>query len=105
MLTLANSLPTVTSGEFYVIDTKNSNEQNVCTKPQVKIATDKGWKVYDWNGGSSQEYAGSEVTAIRSIEVSAEEKGLWYTLDGKRLSGKPTQKGIYVRNGRKVVVK
>jgi hypothetical protein len=105
MLTLVNSLPKVTSGEFYVIDTKSSNEQNVCTKPQVKIASDKGWKVYDYNGGSRQEYAGSEVTAIRSIEVSPETKSHWYTLDGKRLSGKPTQKGLYVRNGRKVVVK
>ena len=105
MLKLVNSLPTVTNGQFYVINTKNSNEQNVCTKPQVKIATDKGWKVYDYNGGSVQEYAGSEPSAIGSIEVSAEEKGLWYSLDGKRLSGEPTKKGIYVRNGRKVVVK
>ena len=105
MQTLVNSLPTVTNRKFYVIDTKNSNEQNVCTEPQVKIATDKGWKVYDNNGGSPQEYAGSEVTAIRSIEVSPETKSHWYTLDGKRLSGKPTQKGIYVRNDRKVVVK
>ena len=29
----------------------------------------------------------------------------WYTLDGCNLSGKPTAKGIYVRNGVKVVVK
>ena len=105
MQTLVNSLPTVTNGKFWVIDTKNNNEQNVCTKPQVKIATDKGWKVYDLNGGSVQEYTGSEPSAVSSIEVSAEEKGLWHSLDGKRLSGKPTKKGIYVRNGRKVVVK
>ena len=31
--------------------------------------------------------------------------GAWYTIDGRRLSGKPTQKGIYVNNGRKVVMK
>jgi hypothetical protein len=104
MQALVNSLPTVTNGRFYVIYTKDSDEQNVCTKPQVKIATDKGWKVYDNNGGSPQEYAGSEVTAIRSIEVSPETKSHWYTLDGKRLSGKPTQKGIYIHNG-KIVVK
>ena len=30
---------------------------------------------------------------------------IWYTLDGRKLSGKPTQKGIYVYGGRKVVVK
>lgn len=28
-----------------------------------------------------------------------------YTLDGRRLSGMPTQKGIYIINGRKVVIK
>jgi hypothetical protein len=28
----------------------------------------------------------------------------WYTLDGMKLSGKPTAKGIYVKNGRRVVV-
>ena len=29
----------------------------------------------------------------------------WYTLDGARLSGKPSAKGIYINNGRKVVIK
>jgi hypothetical protein len=28
----------------------------------------------------------------------------WYTLSGMRLSGKPSQKGIYIHNGKKVVV-
>ena len=29
----------------------------------------------------------------------------WYTLNGHKLLGKPTQKGIYINNGRKVVMK
>ena len=29
----------------------------------------------------------------------------WYTLDGVRLSGKPTKKGLYINNGRKIVIK
>ena len=29
----------------------------------------------------------------------------WYTLDGRKLDKKPTTKGVYVRNGVKVVVK
>ena len=29
----------------------------------------------------------------------------WYDLNGRRLQGKPSQKGIYIKNGRKVVVK
>ncbi|MBR6016099.1 MAG: discoidin domain-containing protein, partial [Prevotella sp.] len=29
----------------------------------------------------------------------------WYTIDGMKLNGKPTAKGIYIVNGRKVVIK
>ena len=29
----------------------------------------------------------------------------WYTLDGVKLDGKPTKKGLYIHGGRKVVIK
>ena len=29
----------------------------------------------------------------------------WYTLNGVKLQGAPTEKGIYINNGKKVVVK
>ncbi len=29
----------------------------------------------------------------------------WYSLDGRKLQGKPTQKGVYVVNGHKIVIK
>ena len=29
----------------------------------------------------------------------------WYTLDGRKLDGKPTKKGLYIVNGRKVIIK
>jgi hypothetical protein len=29
----------------------------------------------------------------------------WYTLDGLKLQGKPTAKGIYIHNGRKYIIK
>ena len=29
----------------------------------------------------------------------------WYSLDGRRLQGKPAQKGVYINNGRKIVIK
>ena len=31
--------------------------------------------------------------------------GTWYTLDGRKLSGRPTQRGMYIHNGKTVVVK
>ncbi len=51
-------------------------------------------------------FGGEEATGI--LEVSADSKEMtddaWYSLDGVRLSGKPTQRGIYINNGNKVVI-
>jgi hypothetical protein len=51
---------------------------------------------------------GSEETGIVSVSKELGSDGVasaWYLLDGRRLSGKPTVRGIYVMDGRKVVVK
>ena len=32
-------------------------------------------------------------------------RAAWYSLDGRKLDGKPTVKGVYIYEGRKVVVK
>ena len=47
------------------------------------------------------------TTAINEHELheSHELSGAWYSLDGRKLSGKPSAKGIYVRNGRKFIIK
>ena len=31
--------------------------------------------------------------------------GKWYTLDGRQIQGVPTQKGIYIVNGKKIIIK
>ena len=53
--------------------------------------------------------ADGEVTGIGEIDTKTGEMTFdseaWYTLNGVRLSGKPTKKGLYINNGRKVVVK
>ena len=49
------------------------------------------------------------VTGIVDIEHgtwnSDHSAGTWYSLDGRRLNGKPTAKGLYIHNGKKVVIK
>ena len=46
------------------------------------------------------------ATGIEEMEVSGGVEGAaYYTLDGRKLDGKPTKKGVYIVNGRKVVVK
>ena len=37
------------------------------------------------------------------IEGTSEDK--WFSVDGLRLTGKPTRKGLYIKNGNKIVVK
>ena len=47
------------------------------------------------------------ATEIGTIDTRTGEITLdvWYDLNGHRLNGKPTQKGVYIRNGVKVVIK
>ena len=50
-----------------------------------------------------------ETTAIGTLDTKTGEvtfdSEAWYTLDGVRLSSKPSTKGIYINNGRKIVIK
>ena len=47
-----------------------------------------------------------EITSLTPIpSPKGEGREYFYTLDGRRLEGKPTQKGIYINGGRKVVIK
>ena len=36
---------------------------------------------------------------------STDKAGAWYTLSGVRLNAKPTQKGLYIVNGKKIMIK
>lgn len=66
------------------------------------------WSIFDnfrlyFFGKKSAE----EVTGIRTIDnVKATiNNGVVYDLSGRKVTGNPTQRGIYIMNGRKVVVK
>jgi hypothetical protein len=49
---------------------------------------------------------GTETTSLSPVpSPKGEGREYFYTLDGRRLEGKPTQKGIYIVNGKKRVVK
>lgn len=45
------------------------------------------------------------ATVIGDMERTDESVGTWYTVDGQRLSGKPTKKGVYINHGHKVIIK
>ena len=53
----------------------------------------------------------SETTGIIEVEANSSlftlhsSLSAWYDLQGRKLQGNPSQKGIYINNGRKVVIK
>ena len=49
------------------------------------------------------------TTSIHSLTPDPSPKGegsdYWYTIDGRKLSGKPSQRGMYINKGKKILVK
>lgn len=89
---------------------KNWNTIDSGVTPSYPIAVASGDPVvYDYSGF----YDASAISTIMNTALSmaslptnvktADDK--WYTLDGRRLNGKPTQRGIYINNGKKAVIK
>ena len=73
------------------------------------IAANKCWLVTATNGARQLSIViGDGTTAIDNGQLTidnwagAEE---WYTIDGRKLNGKPTKKGLYINNGKKTVIK
>lgn len=52
-------------------------------------------------------FGNGETTGITTLDSDATDAlpDHWYTLDGRRLNGKPTMKGVYIHQGRKEVVR
>ena len=66
------------------------------------------------NGGAAarafvMNFGDGETTGIVSMEDGGwkmeDVNDAWYSIDGRKLNGEPTQKGVYINNGRKVVIK
>ena len=54
--------------------------------------------VINWGSGN-----GIDTSLSSPLESLPSE--IWHSLDGRRLNGKPTKKGLYIKNGQKVVIK
>ena len=46
---------------------------------------------------------GEDITVVKEVKEVKDDS--WYTVDGVKLDGKPTRKGLYIFNGRKIVIK
>ena len=62
------------------------------------------------NGANSQQgllinIGEDTTTGITTVNDDETADGDWYTLDGQKLNSRPTQQGVYIHNGKKVVMK
>ncbi len=70
------------------------------TKEEIKAAKEKLRDTLE-----AIKKAVEEASNILFIVNSKQTNGKWYDLKGRQLPGKPTMKGIYILNGRKIVVR
>jgi len=82
--------------------------QFVWVKTALSIAANKAWLQVPATASAPQriQIVFSSTTGIGAIDgLQSEGEGAWYDLNGRRLPGKPTKKGVYIVNGKKMVVK
>lgn len=98
---------------------KNNETESVLTKKPMATTTatkDSPAGVYDIvvNGGEAQNYTLSYVSGTLTVTVPSsinltpplsQGEGAWCDLQGRKIKGQSVKKGVYVVNGRKVVIK
>ncbi len=70
----------------------------------VQVQAVYGEKTTDWATAVFLTAKPAMPTAIVNVNAS-EDNADWYSIDGKKLNARPKAKGIYIRDGKKVVVK
>lgn len=80
----------------------------------MQIGSCRAHFTVDLNGASevrvfNLNFGGGETTGIQGVQgvqvVQGVQDDSWFTLDGRKLNGKPTAKGVYINGGRKIVIK
>ena len=46
-----------------------------------------------------------DISGVRMMTAPDKQSNSWYTIDGRRLNGRPQQSGLYINAGRKVIIK
>ena len=77
---------------------------NTCTL-HVPIGSKSKYKAANvWKEFNIVEDLPTGIVSIDNSQLTID-NGVWYTLNGVRLNGKPTKAGVYIVNGKKVVIK
>ena len=78
----------------------------VFVKNAIEVGANKAWLSISTGVPSARiTLVFDETTKIANTNLTNITNGNWYDLNGRKLDKMPTKKGVYIMNGRKVVVK
>ena len=78
----------------------------VFVKNAIEVGPNKAWLSVNTGVPSARiTLVFDDATGVGSIENGKLTIDNWYDLNGRKLQGMPTKKGVYIMNGKKVVVK
>ena len=101
----AVQMPASDEGTDYYVCTGNAF---VWVKSAGTIAANRCWlEIAPSQAAGARRivFSGSETTGIDAATLRDMTTGDWYDLNGRKLNGMPTKKGVYIMNGRKVVIR
>ena len=84
-----------------------NGKQFVFVKDAIEVGPNKAWLSVNTGEPSARitMVFSDETTKIANTNITNITNGNWYDLNGRKLDKMPTKKGVYLFNGRKVVVK
>ena len=89
-----------------------NGKQFVIVRTGLQIGANKCWlSITHETGGTSGSHARAitfvfdDATGIRSMDNGQWTMDNWYDLNGRKLNAAPKRKGVYIKNGQKVVIK
>lgn len=91
------------SGKFVKIAADNGDVKMPANRAYLQVLTSE-----IPTGGDAKSISllwGGDVTVIGDPSVSDAVPAQWYTIDGRKLNAKPTAKGLYIVNGKKVIIR
>lgn len=95
---------------LYTLGRTNSGKVQLALFTGKKIEKNKAFLIWEGSGTVGEAKAFSIVmdngtTAITAVNDGETNHDDWYSLQGVRLSGRPTQKGVYIHQGKRIFVK
>lgn len=91
------------SGKFVKIAADNGDVKMPANRAYLQVLTSE-----IPTGGDAKSISllwGGDVTVIGDPSVGDAVPAQWYTIDGRKLNAKPTAKGLYIVNGKKVIIR